>query len=103
MFQFLSHCPLCQKANQGVDAYALGSDGNMCVWHVRTRGCGHAVLAMVLKHKELVSTVGIVTDLSVEDVRRVMTRKTVSIDDVLRAHESFGDAAYLNHLLSPDA
>ena len=71
----------------------------MCVWHVRTRSCGHALLAMVLKNRELVSAVGLATDLSAEDVLRVMDQKPVSIDDVLRAHQSFGDSAYLERLL----
>jgi len=71
----------------------------LCVWHVRTRSCGHALLAMVLKNKELVSAVGIATDLSAEDVLRVMNQKSVSIDDVLCAHQSFGDTAFLERLL----
>lgn len=103
MLHLFSYCPLCQKANQDVEAHALGSEGNICVWHVRTRGCGHALLTMVLKNKELVSTMGVATDLSVEDVRRVMAQKAVSIDDVLQAHELFGDAVSITHLLASDA
>ena|SRR3989338_3581371 len=98
--RLLSYCPLCKETGHDVEASIIGSEGNMCVWHVRTRSCGHALIAMVLKNRELVSAVGLATDLSAEDVLRVMDQKPVSIDDVLRAHQSFGDSAYLERLLA---
>ena len=97
--RLLSYCPLCEKQHQGVDAHVLGSEGDICVWHIRCRACHHALLAMVLKNKELVSTVGIVTDLSVDDVHRVMNQKSVSLNDVLRAHQAFAKPEYLKKLI----
>ncbi|KKW37130.1 MAG: hypothetical protein UY81_C0003G0010 [Candidatus Giovannonibacteria bacterium GW2011_GWA2_53_7] len=101
--RLLSFCSLCRTENEHVDVRLMGSEGEIGVWHIRTKTCGHALLAMVLKNKELVSTVGIVTDLSAEDVRRMLCQRSVSLNDVLRTHQSFGDPAYLKTLLERTA
>lgn len=103
LIHIFSYCPLCQKHNERVDACMLGAEGSACVWHVRNGTCGHALLAMVLKNKELMSSVALATDLSAEDVGRILRQKSVSLNDVLRTHELFARRDALGALREPVA
>ena len=99
-FKMLSYCPLCNKEHPSSDANMLGIEGDMCVWHVRCRFCSNAMLALILKNKDLVSSVGIVTDLSCDDISRITNQSSVSLDDVLRAHQAMSSSQYLKEMIS---
>jgi len=98
--KMLSYCPLCNKEHPSSDANMLGTEGDMCVWHIRCRFCSNSMLALVLKNKDLVSSLGIVTDLSCEDVSRIVRQSSVSLDDVLRTHITMSSSQYLKEMIS---
>ena len=70
-----------------MEARVLGEDGETHLLHVRCKSCANAILALVLVTKAGVSSVGLVTDLSYEDVVKFQSQGKVSIDDVLGVHQ----------------
>lgn len=97
--QFLSFCPVCETRESGVDVRSLGVDGEVRLWYVQCRICSHALLSMVIERGEQVSSIGIVTDLSIDDLYRVKHQKSVTIDDVLLTHETFAKSEVMQGLL----
>ncbi len=82
-----------------MDAQMVGSSGETQLMYVQCRVCHHSLLTLVLQNGELVSSVGLVTDLSLEDLFRIPKQKSVSIDDVLLAHRSFGNKEYIRKMI----
>ena len=70
-----------------MEARVLGEEGETHLLHVRCRSCSNAMLALVLVTKAGVSSVGLVTDLSYDDVVRFQSSPKVSVDDVLDLHK----------------
>mgnify|MGYP001568762633 CR=1 FL=1 len=69
-----------------MEARVLDEDGETHLLHVRCKNCANAMLALVLVTKAGVSSVGLVTDLSYEDVVQFRSSAKVSVDDVLSIH-----------------
>ncbi len=65
----------------------MGEQGETHLLHVQCRKCQHSILALVLVNQVGASSVGLLTDLSYEDVLRVKVGSHVSVDDVIAVHE----------------
>ncbi|MEK7105214.1 MAG: hypothetical protein AAB865_00815 [Patescibacteria group bacterium] len=84
--RIVSYCPLCESEFNPMEARVLDEDGETHLLHVRCKNCANAMLALVLVTKAGVSSVGLVTDLSYEDVVQFRSSAKVSVDDVLSIH-----------------
>lgn len=96
--ELLLTCPICKEDQVDSDVAFLGAQGDYGVWHVRQSGCGHALLAVVLRKKTLLSAVGLATDLSATDAARMCCQSSVSLGDVLKTHQSLEDSLFLERL-----
>ena len=67
----------------------LGKQAEAHLLHIQCRKCQHSVLAFVVVNQMGASSVGLLTDLSYEDVLRFRANHPVSIDDVMAVHELF--------------
>ncbi len=81
-----------------MEAQVLGEDGDTHLLHVRCRRCANAMLALVLVTKAGVSSVGLVTDLSFDDVVKFQSGGSVSIDDVMTVHQGLENGEILRKL-----
>ena len=95
------YCPFCSARAESVTVRPLGGEGETRLVHVSCRRCRAASLALVLSRGEEERSVGIVTDLSHEDVRRVCRARRVSVDDVIEAHGLFEGQAWKGTSRSP--
>lgn len=93
--RMVSYCPLCDAEFNPMEAQILGEDGDAHLLHVRCRTCSNAILALVLVTKAGISSVGLVTDLSYEDVLKFRSGGRLSVDDVIAVHESLGNKEFL--------
>jgi hypothetical protein len=85
--QLLAHCPLCQTAYQQTAVRLLGEKGTTRLFHCTCGRCGHAVLAVVLESSGAVSSMGVVTDMEVQDAIRFQGRPPVSSDECIAIHQ----------------
>lgn len=69
-----------------MEAQELGSDGQTRLLHVQCRKCRHSILALVLVNQVGASSVGLLTDLSYEDVLKFQAGSRVSVNDVIDLH-----------------
>lgn len=73
----------------------LGEDGDTRLVYVQCGKCRHALLALVLVNQVGASSVGLLTDLSYEDVLRLRENPKVSVNDVIDLHRILEDGAWL--------
>jgi len=84
--QLLAHCPVCHAAYPAADVRLLGERGTTRLFHCTCASCGNAVLAVVLENAGSVSSMGLVTDLEIQDALRFQEVLPVSTDECLAVH-----------------
>lgn len=87
--RLVSSCPLCDTRYAPAQARVLSEKEDTRLVHATCRKCGSATLALVVENDAGGSTVGLVTDLSHDDVLRFHRGRRVSTDDVIEIHEAF--------------
>lgn len=84
----ISFCPLCETNYNPMEARVLGEKEDGHLLHIRCKKCWNSILALVMVSNAGVSSVGLITDLTFEDVRKFSeVRGEVTVDDVLAVHE----------------
>ncbi len=88
----ISFCPLCETNYNPMEARVLGEREDGHLLHIRCKKCWNSILALVLVSNAGVSSVGLITDLTYDDVRKFSSRETsVSTDDVIAVHQLMTD------------
>ena len=88
----ISYCPLCETNYNPMEARVLGEKEDGHLLHIRCKKCWNSILALVLVSNVGVSSVGLITDLTFEDVRKFCDRTTeVTVDDVIEVHNLLAD------------
>lgn len=77
-----------------MEAHLLGQQGETHFLHIQCRKCQHSILALVLVNQVGASSVGLLTDLSYDDVVQTKGRSPVMVDDVIEAHGLFGSPCW---------
>ncbi len=85
--RILTQCPLCH-ADYGKDTVRLlGVEGLTRLVHCTCLSCGRAMLAIILEASGFVSSVGVVTDLEMEDAVRFRDATPILMDECIRFAE----------------
>jgi hypothetical protein len=84
--KIIGHCPLCHSAYGDAGVKLLGENGPMRLFHCTCASCGHAVLAVIVENLGSVSSVGMVTDLEIQDALRFKDAKSVSSEECIQTH-----------------
>lgn len=79
----ISSCPICSARYHAAELRVLDERRDAQLIHIRCRKCQSSVLAVVLANQLGISSVGLVTDLTEDDVRRFRNQPVISEDDVL--------------------
>lgn len=85
--RLITHCPICRVKYNPVEARVIEEGTDAHLVYVKCHSCGKAILAVVVEGGVGVQSIGMVTDLSSEDVRRLRRSRPVCGDDVLDLHE----------------
>jgi len=85
--KLVSYCPLCDSHYNLMEAKVLEERDDANLIYIRCRKCQSSILALVLNNPLGVSSVGLVTDLSADEVMKYRQVTDVTEDDVLETHE----------------
>ena len=103
--QLSSRCPLCETSFKPTQAEILDESRQGILFHVTCSSCQASLLAVVAASKLGLSSFGMVTDLSVDDIKRLRKGSVIDAQDVLQAYQelstirgSFRDITNANHL-----
>ena len=85
--KLMNQCPVCQGHYSEKDAKILEEKAGVNLIHITCPHCYNHILAVVIVSQLGMSTVGMVTDLTADDVKRLYTWQSVSEDEVLDFHQ----------------
>lgn len=84
--RLISYCPICNTHYNPLSAQILEEREDAHLIHVECRKCGSSIVALVLTGGLGISSVGLVTDLTGEEVLKFRRRESVRVDDVIDVH-----------------
>ncbi len=85
--QVLGKCPVCRALLQGSNTVVIERRQKNTLFHVDCSRCRSSVLMIVIDGPlHMVTTVGMLTDISKSDIERMRLRRCVNPDDVLTMH-----------------
>jgi len=85
---------MCDTRYNPMHARLLGEEDDTHLMHVTCKKCQNSILAVVVTSQGNASSIGLVTDLSYEDVMRVGPASAVTVDDVIDVHEFLESGAW---------
>ncbi|MFH1405513.1 MAG: hypothetical protein ABIH21_05495 [Patescibacteria group bacterium] len=94
--KLITYCPLCESKYKPMSARVVREQGQTHLMHMTCNKCKNSILAVVLVNQIGASSVGIVTDLSYDDVLNFETRQRIVTDDVINVHAYFNKKGWQN-------
>ncbi|RJR31691.1 hypothetical protein C4569_01920 [Candidatus Parcubacteria bacterium] len=85
--KIISFCPVCNAKYNPLEARILEEKDDAHLIHIKCRRCQSCVVALILTSNLGISSMGIVTDLTSEDVIKFKTAKVIDADDVINIHQ----------------
>ncbi len=100
-----SYCPLCGAQSARMELRPLGTAGDTQLLHATCGKCAAQVLTLTVVSSTSSGAVGLVTDLSADDVLRASGLPVIHTDDVLRVHALLDTPAeaWISRALPPSA
>lgn len=88
----LTKCPLCRAKYSHSQASVLEESDTRTVFHLTCSKCNSAVLAFVSDSQQGIVSLGVATDLTSEEAKKVLRSRPVDSEQVLKVYK------YLNEL-----
>lgn len=85
--KIISQCPVCNTKFTPTQSRLLADRPDLHLIYLHCKKCLNSVVATIRFDPHGITSIGMVTDLSYEDVLRIKDGEPVNIDDVLEAHE----------------
>lgn len=98
--RLISYCPICNTHYNPMSAQVLEEREDAHLIFVECRKCGSSIVALVLMVGIGISSVGLVTDLTSEEVLKFRRRDGIRTDDVLAVHTELFTGAGKNFLVA---
>lgn len=97
--KFINRCPICSGIYDGKEAKLFAKNDTATLVHLTCAECASYFVAMVLVVGQGVSSVGMVTDLSYEDARRLYQEGPFTTDEMIEAHELIQKNLFIHSLI----
>lgn len=79
----LTHCPVCRCSYQQQKVEVIAEKISARLAHITCANCHNALLAIIVNGALGMSTVGMLTDLTANDARRLRSGQVISEDELL--------------------
>ena len=83
----MQSCPLCNKEYQAKSVRIAAQHEDTTLIHLQCQSCSGALMAAILQNGVGSSSVGMITDLSFDDVTYFWGQKPIEADDCLALYE----------------
>ncbi len=84
--RLISYCPLCERSYNPLKARVLEERDDAHLVHMQCAACGSSIVALILSSSVGLTSVGLITDLTGDDVLHFKDVGQVSADEVLELH-----------------
>ena len=89
IIRLLSYCPLCEFATRPLQAKLLEAKDEAYLVHLQCSHCQSSIVATVMTQTYGLTSIGLVTDLTSDEVIHFKEASVVTADDVLNIHQLF--------------
>ena len=86
--KMLSECPVCKKTYPEDAVRHLGQQIGADLYHCTCKACGHAMLAIVHEQAGLASSIGMLTDLELNDALLFYKASPIAKDECVKMHRT---------------
>ena len=97
--RLISYCPLCNAHYSPTEAKILEQKDGAHLIHVECGNCRSSIVAGGITGSIGISSVGLITDLTSQDVMRFKNSESLSEDDVIEAYQTLTVDSDLSALL----
>lgn len=97
--KLISYCPLCNTQYNPLTAKILEEREDAHLIHIECRRCASSIVALILTGGIGISSVGLITDLTSNDVLKFKDVPDLSADDVISLHEVLKEDALLKEII----
>ena len=84
--QLIQVCPLCETSYNPMEARIVGERDESHLVHIQCKKCLNSLLALVMVSPVGMQSIGVITDLTVDDVSRFREGNEVGLDDAIGIH-----------------
>jgi hypothetical protein len=98
--KLIGKCPLCGTAYNTVEAKLFIKRESANLVHLTCLKCRSAFMAMIVTFGQGLSSVGMITDLNFEDVKKIYKTEPITIDEAIEGHQILQQSNFLNNLKS---
>ena len=95
----ISHCPLCRKKYDPLQAMLLEENEEAHLIYIKCSHCQSSMVVLIMSQGPVVSSMGVVTDLNAEDLVKFKQGNALKEDDVLAVHDLFKDGNLIKKLI----
>jgi len=95
--KIINRCPLCNGSAKKLESRLLDDSGERQTVHLHCRECNGSIIALFLASSLGITSYGLVTDLSFDDVVKFKESGQIKLDDVIRTHENLKSAHFLSN------
>lgn len=96
--RFITHCPVCKAEYKSEAAQFLGNQAEARFVHFNCSHCQSNFMAMVMMISKGISTVGMITDLTFQDMQKLYQLQPLTIDELIEARQFIHHTNFINAL-----
>jgi hypothetical protein len=100
--RWASACPLCSAEYSPEEARIVSEKEGAFLVHTNCKKCGSSVVATLVANQMGLSSVGLVTDLTFDDLCKFKESESISTDDLLQAYQMFQSDDHVKYLREYD-
>ena len=97
--KFINRCPICTNNYTPEAARLFAKSDAASIVHIKCGECQSFFVAMILMMGQGLSSVGMVTDLSFEDMKKIHQTAPLSIDEIINGFEQINQKDFIQSLL----
>ncbi|MBI5733508.1 MAG: hypothetical protein HY973_01000 [Candidatus Kerfeldbacteria bacterium] len=87
ILRLISYCPLCEAPTKPLRARILEDKAGGNLIHLQCANCHSSMLALVVNSPFGITSIGLITDLTSDDVLRFKDKAGLTADEVLEVHQ----------------
>lgn len=96
--RLITSCPLCSTHYNFLEAKVLEARGDSHLLYLQCAKCFAAIVVLILMGELGMSSIGLVTDLTSDDVLRFKASESLTSDDILSLHNTLRRPTFLPSL-----
>lgn len=85
--KLIGKCPVCEYEYKTLRAKILDENEEAQLMYVKCQRCQGSLIVLLLASGPLVSSIGLITDLSMDDVQKFKHGYSIKEEDVIKIHQ----------------